>query len=53
MTPKRLTERAPDDQDERVALYPDLPFEDAVAALLAVDSRKAGTKDTESPDGDA
>jgi hypothetical protein len=31
-------ERAPD--DDCVALYPDLPFEDAVAALLAVDPRK-------------
>jgi hypothetical protein len=41
MTPKRLIERAPDDQEERVALYPDLPFEDAVAALLAVDPRKS------------
>jgi hypothetical protein len=39
MTPKRPIERAPDDQEDQVALYPDLPFEADVAALLAVDHR--------------
>ncbi len=41
MTPKPVTERAPTgaDDEERLSLYGP-PFEDVMAALLAVDPRK-------------
>lgn len=46
MPPEPLIKRAPDDQEERLSLYP-LSFEEALQAALAVDPRKASTKDTE------
>ncbi len=47
MAQKPVAQRAPDDKEDRVALYPDLPFEKAVAALLAVDPTQAGTEEAQ------
>lgn len=49
MAQKPLLKRAAD--DDRVALYPDLPFEDALAALLAVDLREAELETDGADDG--
>jgi hypothetical protein len=41
-----LVERVPDDEEERLSLYP-LSFEEALQAVLAVDPRKVGTDPAE------
>jgi hypothetical protein len=51
MTPRPTIQRAHDDPEERIALYPDRPLDEAIQKLLAVDPRKAGTEEAK-PDGD-
>lgn len=50
MTPRPTVQRAHDDPEERVALYPDLPLDEAIQRLLAVDPRKVDTEEA-TPDG--
>ncbi|MDQ6616224.1 MAG: hypothetical protein M3083_16155 [Actinomycetota bacterium] len=45
MAQKPVAQRVPNYKEGRLALYPDLPFEEAVATLLAVDPRKTGAEE--------
>lgn len=50
MAAEPVFERAPDDagpKDERLSLYPDVPFEEALRRLLSVDPRKLDPKEGE------